>query len=50
MIGNVTFEADALKYDVLSRAKQHVPYGKLVGIAHLKRDGTRAETRFRLSP
>jgi len=31
MIGNVTSEADVLKYVVLSTAVQHVPYGKLVG-------------------
>jgi hypothetical protein len=33
MIGNIVVsEVDALVYVVLSRAKQHVPYGELAGV------------------
>jgi hypothetical protein len=50
MTGNVVIsDVDVLMYVAPSRVEKHVPYVELVGRLRLKCDGTRAETRFRLS-
>jgi hypothetical protein len=44
----ITSKVDVVMCVILSKAAKHVPYGELLGRLCLKRDGTRAETRFRL--